>query len=68
MIDTYKLENQRIKRQLTELRQAIFRVEPMVMYDGRFDEMIISPITTLTIAKDLLQELAHLRQQTTELQ
>lgn len=64
MIDTYKLENQRIKQELMELRQAIFRAEPMVMYDGRFDEMIISPITAVAVAKQLLQELAHLRQQT----
>lgn len=63
MIDTYKLENQKLKQELIELRQTIFRVEPMVMYDGRFDEMIISPVTTVTIAKQLLQELAQLRQQ-----
>lgn len=64
MIDTYQLENQQLKQELKELRKAIFKIEPMVMYDGRFDKMIISPITTVAVAKQLLQELAHLRQQT----
>ena len=31
MIDTYKLENQRLKQELKELRKAIFQIEPMVM-------------------------------------
>lgn len=68
MIDTHKLENQRLKQELVELRQTIFQIEPLVLYDGRFDEMIVSPITIVTVAKQLLQELARLRQQTTLLQ
>jgi hypothetical protein len=63
MIDTQQRENQRLKQELADLRQTIFQVEPMVVYDGRFDKMIISPITAVTIARQLLQELGHLRQE-----
>jgi hypothetical protein len=68
MIDTYQLENQRIKQELAALRQAIVQAEPVVMYDGRFDEMIASPITAVTIAKQLLTELTSTQQEHTLLQ
>lgn len=62
MIDTYQTENQRLKRELATLRQAIIQIEPGVLYDGRFDKMILSPIATVTIARQLLEELVHLRE------
>jgi hypothetical protein len=57
MIDTYELHNQQIKKELASLRQAIVQAEPLVMYDGRFDKMVASPITTVIVAKQILNEL-----------
>ncbi len=57
MINTYQEVDQQLKQELSALRQTIMRVAPGVMYDGRFDQMIISPITILDIARELLQEL-----------
>ena len=62
MIDTNRSENQRLKQELAALRQAIIQIEPGVLYDGRFDKMILSPITTVTIARQLLEQLPHLRE------
>lgn len=61
MINTFQEENQRIKQELAALRQAIIRVEPDVMHDGRFDQMFASPITILGVARELLQEMAQTR-------
>ncbi len=61
MIDMVQEENQRLKQELTALRQMIIRVAPGVMYDGRFDQMIASPITTLDVACELLGEMAQSR-------
>ena len=59
MIDTYRMENQQLKQEIATLRQAILQFDPGVMYDGRFDEMVLTPITTITIARQLLEKLVN---------
>ncbi len=55
-------ESERINDELVILRQVIMRVDPMVIHDGRFEKMIISPWSTLAIAREMLEQIPHLRQ------
>lgn len=57
MIDIVREENERLKQELALLRQAILNVDPMVLVDGRFEEMMTSPKAIITIARDLLEEM-----------
>ena len=56
MIDIARLENQRLKSQLSGLRQAIIQADPTVIVDGRFEKMMTAPITVIEIARDLLMQ------------
>jgi hypothetical protein len=61
MFDLFQEENQRLKKDLASLRQAIIAAEPTVMVDGRFEEMITTPGKTITIAQALIAELTQTR-------
>ncbi len=63
MFDMFQEENQRLKRDLASLRQAIIAAEPSVMVDGRFEEMITTPSKTITIAQALIAELTQTHQE-----
>ncbi len=45
---------ERIEEELNVLRQTIMKVEPAVMIDGRFEQMILNPIQIVRIAERLL--------------
>ncbi len=49
-------ENKRLKAELLALRQAIIRAEPSVMLDGRFEEMITTPVSVIEFARELIEE------------
>jgi hypothetical protein len=59
MIDIIQTENEKMKTQLTGLRQAIIQADPMVIVDGRFEKMMTAPINVIEIARELLESLAH---------
>lgn len=59
MIDIVRLENEKMKTQLTGLRQAVIQADPMVIVDGRFEKMMTTPINVIEIARELLEALAH---------
>ena len=59
MFDLFQEENQRLKRDLASLRQAIIAAEPTVMIDGRFEEMISAPSRTINIAQALILEITQ---------
>jgi hypothetical protein len=59
MIDIARLENERMKTQLSGLRQAVIQADPMVIVDGRFEKMMTAPINVIEIARELLESLAH---------
>lgn len=63
MFDIFQEENKRLKRDLVSLRQVIIAAEPTVMVDGRFEEMITTPGSTIQIAKALIAEITQGRQQ-----
>lgn len=63
MFDIFQEENLRLKRDLASLRQVIIAAEPTVMVDGRFEEMITTPGSTIQIAKALIAEITQGRQQ-----
>jgi hypothetical protein len=44
-------ENQRLKAELGQLRQAIIRADPSVMQDGRFEEMFTTPVRINGVAR-----------------
>lgn len=46
-----------LEQELSILRQAIMRAEPSVMVDGRFEQMITSPVTVIHIARQLIERL-----------
>ena len=48
-------ENERYRSKLSQLRQTIMEVDPSVMLDGRFEEMINTPATIIDVARALLQ-------------
>ena len=62
MFDLFQEENQRLKRDLASLRQAIIAAEPTVMIDGRFEEMITAPSRTINIAQALILEITQNQQ------
>lgn len=55
MVDLIKYENQRLKEELKSLRRTIISVEPAVLVDGRFEEMITAPINVIGIARQVLE-------------
>lgn len=59
MIDIARLENQKMKSQLSGLRQAVIQADPMVIVDGRFEKMMAAPITVIEIARELLESFAQ---------
>jgi hypothetical protein len=61
MLDIAQAENQRFKSELSSLRQLILEVEPSVMLDGRFEKMMLSPITVIEVARNLIQKIHQLR-------
>ena len=63
MFDSFQEENQRLKRDLASLRQAIIAAEPTVMVDGRFEEMITAPSRTINIAQALILEITQTQQE-----
>lgn len=54
-------ENQRLKEELADLRQSILRVEPAVLMDGRFEQMITTPICIIAVARQLIDEMPAIR-------
>ncbi len=62
MFDMFQEENQRLKRDLASLRQAIIAAEPSVMVDGRFEEMITTPGKTIIIAQALIAEMTQAKE------
>lgn len=58
MIDIARVENERMKIQLSGLRQAVIQADPTVIVDGRFEKMMTAPITVIEIARELLESLA----------
>lgn len=60
MVDIARVENEKMKSQLTGLRQAVIQADPTVIVDGRFEKMMTAPITVIEIARDLLESLAPL--------
>ena len=62
MFDMFQEENQRLKRDLASLRQAIIAAEPTVMIDGRFEEMITTPSSTINIAQALIADMTQAKQ------
>ena len=67
MIDIVLEENRRLKAELNALRQIIIRVEPATLWDGRFEEMVSAPISTINIASELLAAIPHLKEQVASL-
>jgi hypothetical protein len=57
MLNIMQEENQRLKGELSALRQVIMRVEPVVMLDGRFEEMITSPIAIIEVACQIIAQI-----------
>lgn len=55
-------ETNRLWEELALLRQSIIRADPSVMLDGRFEAMIITPITVIAIARELIALIPELRQ------
>lgn len=48
-------ENNRLRAELWQLRQAIIRADPTVMHDGRFEEMFAAPVTIIDIARQMIE-------------
>lgn len=61
MVDIKQVESQRLKSELVSLRQTIVQVEPLVMVDGRFEKMMLSPITVLDVARELIEQIPQMR-------
>ena len=57
MFNIIQEENQRLKAELSSLRRTIMQVDPIVMVDGRFEQMILSPITVIDVARELIEKL-----------
>ena len=60
MVDIARVENEKMKSQLTGLRRAVIQADPTVIVDGRFEKMMTAPITVIEIARELLESLAPL--------
>lgn len=48
---------ERLEEELKALRQTIMQVDPMVMIDGRFEQMICNPLLIVKIAQQMLLEM-----------
>lgn len=59
MVDIAKVENERMKSELTSLRRAVIQADPTVIVDGRFERMMTAPITVIGIARELLETLTQ---------
>ncbi len=57
MVNIVQEENQRLKAELSALRRVIMQVEPVVMVDGRFEEMITSPIAVIGVARQIIAQI-----------
>ncbi len=57
MVNIVQEENQRLKAELSALRRVIMQVEPVVMVDGRFEEMMTSPIAVIGVARQILAQI-----------
>lgn len=44
-----------VEDRLLQLRQAIIRVDPTVMVDGRFEEMFVTPLSVIDVARKLIE-------------
>jgi hypothetical protein len=60
MVDIARVENEKMKSQLSGLRQAVMQADPTVIVDGRFEKMMTAPITVIEIARELLESLVPL--------
>lgn len=56
MLDIVQEENARLKADLSVLRRVIVQVEPVVLMDGRFEAMMVSPGKAIAIACDILRQ------------
>ncbi|MCA9962550.1 MAG: hypothetical protein R3E31_05425 [Chloroflexota bacterium] len=56
-------ENRRLKEELAMLRQTIIQADPTVMFDGRFEQMITTPVQIIGVAQQLIQSIPQLRYQ-----
>lgn len=61
MVELILEENARLKEELAALRQAILQADPDVLLDGRFEEMIVTPITVIGVARDLITTIPAMR-------
>lgn len=57
MLNIVQEENRRLKAELSDLRRLIMQVEPVVMVDGRFEEMMLSPITIINVAREIIAKI-----------
>jgi hypothetical protein len=62
MINVMHEDNERLQESLADLRQLIMRVEPAVMFDGRFEEMITNPTAIIDVARQLIRAMPARRQ------
>ncbi|GIK56382.1 MAG: hypothetical protein HND44_06785 [Chloroflexi bacterium] len=57
MLNIVQEENRRLKGELSALRRVIMQVEPVVMLDGRFEEMMTSPIAVIGVARQIIAQI-----------
>lgn len=57
MLNIVQEENRRLKAELSALRRVIMQVEPVVMLDGRFEEMMTSPIAVIGVARQIIAQI-----------
>ncbi|MEZ4516915.1 MAG: hypothetical protein R3C44_08790 [Chloroflexota bacterium] len=62
MVELVQEENERLKEELAGLRQAILQVDPSILLDGRFEQMITTPITVIAVARELISQIPEIRQ------
>ncbi len=60
MLNIVQEENQRLKTELSALRRVIMQVEPVVMLDGRFEEMMTSPIAVIGVACQIISQIPQI--------
>lgn len=56
MVNITQEENRRLKAELYALRRVIMQAEPVVMIDGRFEEMMTSPIAVIDVARQIIAQ------------
>jgi hypothetical protein len=67
MFDPTETETERYRQELAQLRQVIVQTEPGVLFDGRFEDMIVAPVNVIAVAQDLIREIPALRRAVTAL-